>query len=220
MGAPYRAKSPGARTSSRTPTAPTEGSTGSGARIALGRRMFAIDVAKILEIVARVAIIYIGCMVLLRVSNRREMSGLGPMDLLTMLLLSETVSPALTGGDDTITGGMTAAIVLLGMTAITSYLTFRSRKFEQVVQGTAVVLIRDGVVAPSVLRRYRITADDLQNSLHKKGLMSVREVARAFVEPDGAITFIRKADHDEAIAEAHGHLPPQAQAVVDSLHRR
>ena len=102
--------------------------------------MFDVEGMKLLEILARVTIIYVACMVLLRLSGRREMSELGPMDLLTMLLLSETVSPALTGGLESVTGGLVAATILIGLSVLTSWLAFRSRTADRIIQGDAVML--------------------------------------------------------------------------------
>jgi uncharacterized membrane protein YcaP (DUF421 family) len=145
-----------------------------------------------LEIAGRIAIIYISCMVLLRVSGRREMSELGPMDLLTMLLLSETVSPALTGGDNSIVGGLVAAVTLIVLSVATTFIVYRSRAAERVIQGAAVVLIRDGKVDGRVMRKFRMTAEDLDTTLHQHGLLRVDEVKRAYVEADGEVTIIKR----------------------------
>jgi uncharacterized membrane protein YcaP (DUF421 family) len=166
--------------------------------------VFEIAGVKVLEILGRVALIYVACMVLLRVSGRREMSELGPMDLLTMLLLSETVSPALTGGDESLSGALVAASALMILTVLTSWIVRRSRLADRWIEGEAVVLIHDGHVRPEVLRRFRITDDDLRAALHDRGMMSVAEVARAFVEADGKLTFIKRSDHEQALAQAHG----------------
>jgi uncharacterized membrane protein YcaP (DUF421 family) len=165
---------------------------------AAGKYMFDVDGMKLLEIVARVSIIYIGCMILLRLAGRREMSELSPMDLLGMLLLSETVSPALTGGDESIPGGMTAAAVLILWSVGTAWMAFANRKFESVVQGDAVVVIENGRVKGDVIKKYRISPDDLENALHMHGMLHVREVKRAFVEADGEITMIKQKDYDDA----------------------
>lgn len=165
--------------------------------------MFAISGGHVLEIIARVTLVYAACMVLLRVAGRREMSQLSPLDLLAMLLLSETVSPALTAGDETVTGGVVAAATLIGLCVGTGWISFRSRGFERVMQGAAAVLIHDGEVRPAILRRYRISADDLQTALHRNGVLSVQDIARAFVEPDGQITMIKRKDHEESLARLH-----------------
>jgi len=170
--------------------------------------VFRIDVTKILEIVARVSLIYIACMVLLRVSGRREMSQLGPMDLLAMLLLSETVSPALTGGDESVTGNLIAATTLVVLATLTSWLAMRSETIDRLVEGKSVLLVVNGRVRPSIMRKYRITDEDLRQSLHDNGVLNVHDVARAYVEPDGHITIIRRQDHDES-RERHHDLQPK-----------
>lgn len=165
--------------------------------------MFEIELTKLLEIFVRVTLIYIGCFVMLRVAGRREMSELGPMDLLTMLLISECVSPALTGGDDTIPGGIAAAIILVALSALTSWLSLRNKRLDRLLQGSGIVLIRDGKVNAAAMRAQRITDEDLRAALHEHGLMNVKEVARAFVEQDGTITFIKRKDFEESRERFH-----------------
>jgi uncharacterized membrane protein YcaP (DUF421 family) len=173
--------------------------------------MFDLEGMKLLEIVGRVTIIYVACMVMLRVSGRREMSELGPMDLLTMLLLSETVSPALTGGEESIPGGLVAAAMLMVLSVATSWLAFRSRTADKLIQGDAVLLIRDGKVNGAVLRKFRITDEDLRVSLHQAGLLHTSDVARAFVEADGEITIIKRKDHEESNERLHARSLNQQQ---------
>ena len=165
--------------------------------------MFDIELGKVGEIVLRVSLIFIGCMLMLRLSGRREMSELGPMDLLTMLLLSEAVSPALTGGDETITGGITAAVVLIALSVLTSWLSMKSKKLDAILQGKALLLIHDGKVNAAIMRHQRITDEDLRAKLHEHGLMNVKDVARAYVEADGSITMIKRKDLDESRQQFH-----------------
>lgn len=150
-----------------------------------------------LELVGRVTVIYVVAMVLLRVSGRREMAQLGPMDLLTMLLVSETVSPAMTGGDDSIGGGILAASTLMGLSVLTSWLVFRSKRVGQLIEGEAVVLIDRGKIRPDVLRRFRITNEDLREKLHEQGLLRVDQVLRAYVEANGEISIIKTPEAAE-----------------------
>ena len=151
-----------------------------------------------LEIFGRVTVVYAFCVVLLRLVGRREMSELGPMDLMAMLLLSETVSNSITGGDDSLATGLIAAASLLGLTHVSDRLSFRFRRFERLVQGEAVVLVRNGRADPRVMRRFLITDDDLAARLHENGLTSVEDIDRAFVESDGKITMIRKPENRHA----------------------
>jgi uncharacterized membrane protein YcaP (DUF421 family) len=147
-----------------------------------------------LEIAGRVVAIYVALLVLLRVIGRRTMAQLRPIDLLTMLLLSETVSPALTAGDDSLGGGLVAAGTLGAAAALTSWLSFRFRWFDVLLDGATLVLVRDGKLDARVLRAQRITDEELRTALHESGVATVSEVERAFVEPDGSITIVKRKD--------------------------
>ena len=96
--------------------------------------MFA-PTAHLWEIVVRTLVVYAGLYALLRVSGKRGLSELAPMDLLTMLILSETVSPALTRGDDSLLAAFTAAGTLLALTVGVEWSTTRWPGFARVVEG-------------------------------------------------------------------------------------
>jgi len=153
--------------------------------------------ATLLEIAGRVALIYIALLAMLRVTGRRELAELSPIELLTMLLLSETVSPALTGGDDTVVGALVAAGTLMLLTVASSALVFRSKVARRVIEGTPVVLISHGRVHEDVLRAERLTDQELREKLHQNGVLTVKDVAYAFIEADGDITIIKKRPEEQ-----------------------
>jgi uncharacterized membrane protein YcaP (DUF421 family) len=146
------------------------------------------------SIALRVAVIYVALLVLLRLSGRRELSELSPMDLLTMLLVSETVSPAMTGGDSSLPGGLVAAATLFLLSLGSSMVAFHSRRAEKVLEGASSVLIKNGKLDDDVRRRELVTNDALRSALHQHGVLSVADVAFAFIESDGEITMIKKQE--------------------------
>lgn len=145
-----------------------------------------------LEIVVRVVCVYVGLLVLVRVAGKREVGQLGPIDLLAMLILSETVSPALTAQDETIGGALIAAATLLALGAAVGRLTWWSSRFERLVDGEPIVLIEDGHVHADAERAERITTAELAQALRKAGLDDLRDVQRAVVEVNGEITVVPK----------------------------
>ena len=120
-----------------------------------------------------------------------------------MLLLSEAVSPALTGGDESVTGGLFAAALLLGFGIVISWLSMRSRRLDELLQGSAKILIHDGKVNGAMMRQMRMTDEELRAKLHEHGLMNVRDVARAFIEADGQITIVKQSELDESRQRFH-----------------
>jgi uncharacterized membrane protein YcaP (DUF421 family) len=152
----------------------------------------------LLQIVIRVTLVYVFLMILLRFTGKKELGQLEPMDLLTMLILSETVSPALTAQDTSLTAAAVASGTLLALTVLVSHLTFRWRIMENFVQGKRAVLIRHGKVMEDVLRAERITDQQLSTALHQEGIEAVSQVKMAYVEPSGDITIIKKEQAQQA----------------------
>jgi uncharacterized membrane protein YcaP (DUF421 family) len=145
-----------------------------------------------LEIVARVVCVYVALLVMVRVSGKREVGQLGPIDLLAMLILSETVSPVLTAQDETLGGGLIAAATLLALGATVGRLTWWSPRFERLVDGEPVVLIENGRVHEGAERAERITAAELAQALRSAGVEELADVKLAVVEVNGEITIVPK----------------------------
>jgi uncharacterized membrane protein YcaP (DUF421 family) len=147
----------------------------------------------LLEVVGRVVLVYSLLLVMVRAAGKREVGSLAPLDFLAMLLLSETVSPALTKQDTSLAVALTAAGTLLGLTALVSWLSFRFRTFERLVEGTPRIVIDHGQVDDEVCRSERISAQELGSALRKEGIASAEEVTCATVEPNGRITVIARS---------------------------
>jgi uncharacterized membrane protein YcaP (DUF421 family) len=147
----------------------------------------------LIAVVARVVLVYVVLLVMVRAAGKREVGSLAPLDFLAMLLLSETVSPALTEQDTSLPVALTAAATLLGLTTLVSWLSYRFRAFERFVDGTPRVVIAHGLVDESVCRSERISVQDLASALRNEGIASPAEVACATLEPSGRITVIPKS---------------------------
>ena len=145
----------------------------------------------------RVTVIYVALLRLLRLGGRRELAQLTPADMLLLLLLSEAVSPALTGGQDSIGSGLFGAALLIALTWLIGMFTFRSRKFEALVEGRTIVLVRNGKLDQAQLRSMRITDQQLRTSMHEHGVMRIDQIAVAYIEPSGKVTIIKQDEAPE-----------------------
>jgi len=66
------------------------------------------------SIVARTVIIYLALLFGLRVAGKREMGQMTPFDLVVIILVANAVQNAMVGPDNSVTGGLIAAAVLIG----------------------------------------------------------------------------------------------------------
>lgn len=151
----------------------------------------------ILEKIIRPVIVYFFLVVVLRLSGKRELVQLNPMDLVVLLTLSNTVQNAIIGEDNSVAGGLIGATSLL----VTNYLVVRflynHRKLDQLVEGKADILIEAGQVKDDHLRKEVITQAQLEAAARKQGFGSLEEVDKCILEPGGTLSFIGKKPDTE-----------------------
>jgi uncharacterized membrane protein YcaP (DUF421 family) len=143
------------------------------------------------EFVARGAIVYLVLLVMVRVSGRRTVGQFTPFDLLVVMLLSESVSNALTGGDHSIGGGLIVAVVLVALNMLMAFLSSHSKKMSEMLDGTSVLLGRDGVLYEKVIKQCRLSDEEVQESMRECDCR-LNEMEFMFLESDGRITVQRK----------------------------
>src|SRR5664279_2219110 len=100
----------------------------------------------VLEKLVRPIIVYLVLVVLLRLFGKRELAQLNPFDLVVLLSLSNTVQNAIIGEDNSVTGGVIGAIGLLAINWLVVRVLFRSPKLTRLLEGRAIVLIRNGQI--------------------------------------------------------------------------
>jgi uncharacterized membrane protein YcaP (DUF421 family) len=143
------------------------------------------------ELMARGAMIYLALLVMVRLSGRRTIGQFTPFDLLVVMLLSESVSNGLSGGDNSVAGGLIIAATLIVLNGSIGLLSARSRKIEALVEGDVLLIGRDGVFFDKVMRRNRIGDIDIEQALREAGCAR-HEMQCAFLEADGSITITKR----------------------------
>ena len=90
------------------------------------------------ELIARAVIVYLFIFVVLKFGGKKHVGDLSPFDLVVLLILSETVSGALIGEDNSVIGGLISAATLLFIVHVMDYAAWRSKKAERLFEGTPV----------------------------------------------------------------------------------
>ena len=143
------------------------------------------------EFVVRGTIVYLVLLVMVRVSGRRTVGQFTPFDLLVVMLLSESVSNALNGGDQSIGGGLIVAAVLVALNMLMAFLSSHSEKMSKVLDGTSVLLGRDGMLYEKVIKQCRLSDEEVQESMRECDC-KLGEMEFMFLEADGRITVQKK----------------------------
>lgn len=165
--------------------------------------MFPIHTYILGEIALRTIVIYLVVLIGVRLSGKREVGQMTPFDLTLLLLISNSVQNAMTGPDNSLLGGVVAAITLLVMNYAVAELSGANRRFRKFVQGQPSLLVHDGQVITSHLAKEHVSMDELERAMREHGINTYHDVALAVLEVDGTISFLK---YDDLQPTANTHL--------------
>ena len=149
-----------------------------------------MDANSVWVIPLRTLIIYGVVLLGLRLSGKRQLGQMTPFDLVLLLLIANAVQNSMTGGDNSILGGILAAATLLLANAALSMARARLPWLRGAVEGEPSDLIRGGEVLIANLKREQITEDELLGALREHGVQDASSVERATLEIDGSISVV------------------------------
>lgn len=147
-----------------------------------------------LNLVVRATVVFLSVLLLLRLSGKRQVGQMGPTEFVAVLLISNAVQNAMNGGDNSLLGGLLLAGVLIALSILISFLTYRSRFCSRVFEGTPRLVVHNGKAIDEGLRKERLSHSELQTLLRKQGLHHLNEIKSAVLEADGTLSVVRYAD--------------------------
>lgn len=144
------------------------------------------------EKIIRPILVYAALLLVFRFVSKRDLTQNTTFDLLIVLLLSNVVQNALIGEDNSILGSLAGALTLLLLSAGLNRWAAKSTNARRILEGTPILLIRDGRILEENMTRYAISRPDLNAGLRGQNMITLADVRYAFLELDGTISVIRK----------------------------
>lgn len=154
------------------------------------RLLFGEDfsVPLLLEILLRTGVVFLWLVFLLRMTGKRGLSQLSPLELAIVIALGSAA------GDPMLYTEVPVLLAVLVLTAVValqrgvSWWMIRSRRLETFVDGVPVELVRDGVIVDGSLRRARLSREDLFERLRPEGVAQLGQVRRVYLEQSGELS--------------------------------
>jgi len=139
---------------------------------------------------AKTLIVVVVLLIGFRLTGKRELSQFNVYDLAMLMALSNAVQNAMTGGLGSLPVGLATSSTVVATAWVISRFLSRRARLEPRVLGSPILLVRDGRVMPSRLKRGRVTREELDEACRSRGLASPRDAALAVLEIDGSISVI------------------------------
>jgi uncharacterized membrane protein YcaP (DUF421 family) len=153
------------------------------------------DPQGLLIIAGKTAVVYLFLVVGLRLLGKRELGQMNIYDLVLIIVLANAVQNAMVGDDNTLGGGLTAALTLLVLNRIFTLAMSGSRKLERALVGEPILIVRDGELLRDRMRREGITREQVMAALREHGLHTLAQVALCVLEVDGTVSVVPCDSH-------------------------
>ena len=109
-----------------------------------------------LQIILSAVAVYLFLILAIRLFEKKELAQLSVFDLVFILLISNAVQNALVLGDNSLAGGLLAALALFIVNYTMKYLQFHFPGFSKPLQGSPVMLVYKREILESHLKLARI----------------------------------------------------------------
>ena len=144
-----------------------------------------------MDIVIRAFFAFVFVFVITRLIGRRELASLEPFDLILLVVVGDLIQQGVTQSDMSLTGAVLATGTFAVMVLVVSYLGFRFRRLQPLLDPQPLIVVQDGEVIESNLRKERMTVDELHAEARAQQIASLDEVQWAVLESNGRVSFIR-----------------------------
>ena len=169
------------------------------------------------EKVLRTVAVYLVLAILIRLAGKRTLAQLNNFDLVVVLLLSNVVQNAVIGPDNSLTGGLLGAAVLMAFNAGYVRLATATAWTRWFFEGSETTLVRDGVMDRRALVRLGLRPAEVTATLRHQGADDLSEVSSATLAPGGAVTVeLERADQ----AASYGELVEEIRSLRAHLDAR
>lgn len=148
------------------------------------------EITPLLIIAAKSVAVYAFILLAIRLFGKKELAQLSVIDLVFILLISNSVQNAMVGSDSSLIGGLAAASGLFVVNYLLKLIDYKFPLFSKAIQGESILLIYEGKIIEAHLKEAMITVEELEAAVREHGVKTIEEVTLAVLEVDGNISVI------------------------------
>lgn len=149
--------------------------------------------------------VYVFIVAAIRLFGKKEFAQLSVVDLVFILLISNSVQNAMVGSDSSLSGGLIAAFALFSTNFIFKKLELMFPNITKVVEGEPIILVYQGKVIKAGLLKSGLSIDQLDAAIREHGITSLEDVDLSVFEVDGNISVISENYQKISKRKRKGH---------------
>jgi len=150
--------------------------------------------------IVRTVILYITVIIAIRIMGKRQVGDLQPGELVVTILVSEIAAIPIQDLNQPVITGVIAIFTLVVLEILISLLSMKFMWTRKLVNGNSIVIIRDGKIDQTLMKKLRVTVIDLMEVLRGQNVFELNQVAYAILETNGSLSVLLKPEFQNATA--------------------
>ena len=166
------------------------------------------------EVIIRTLIVYVTVILSIRIMGKRQIGDMQPGELVITILISDLAAAPIIDTKIPIIIGALPIIMLVIIEVVISKLVLRSIFVRHLMNGHSAIIIRDGKINQKLLKKLRISVDDLMELLRGENVFDVSTVAFGILETNGSMSVMLKFSEQTATKGDVGAAPEHAALPI------
>ena len=150
-------------------------------------------------IIFRTVLFYFLVVIAYKIMGKREVGELGVFDFIISMLISQLIAICIENYKDPIWFVIVPTLILVLFQIVFSFLSLKSNKFRDIFDGKESVIISNGKLNFSEMKKQKYNLNDLLLQLRDKGIRTIEEVDYAILETNGKLSVFQKQDDNNNI---------------------
>ncbi len=147
------------------------------------------------EVAFRCVVMFLVTLIALRLIGRRGIMQ-GVFELVTIITLGSAAGDPMFYKKVGLLPAIFVFIMIVVLYKIINYFTAKYKFFEHAVEGTYVLLLKDGCFVPQNFSKEEMSKDEILSDLRLQGISHLGQVEAAYIEPSGEVSVYFYADKD------------------------
>lgn len=152
----------------------------------------------------RTALLYFLVILVIRLMGKRQIGELQPYELVITIMISDLAALPMQDTRLPLILGIIPIVTLLIINVVITEIQQKSVFFRKLIDGDPCILISDGKLNLSVVKKQRLTVDDILEEIREGGFLDISEIQYAILENNGKVSIIPKTLYDTVTKEDLG----------------
>jgi uncharacterized membrane protein YcaP (DUF421 family) len=169
-----------------------------------------------LDWIWKAVVIVVAGTILLRFAGRKSISQMTLPQTVIMIGIGSLLIQPVSDKNIWVTLGVGSMLVLTLI--LMEYTELKGAMFEKIVTGQSKIIVENGTINETNLKKVRLTVDQLEANLRQKNVARLSDVEFATLEPNGQLGFVLKQEAQPVTKKEFQQLMDMIQQTISANH--